>query len=266
MRIAQIAPPFESVPPNGYGGTERVVSTLTEELVRRGHEVTLFASGDSRTAARLEPTVDKTLWHREPPLKDLNPFWSTTLDAIWSHVDEFDVLHSHLDYWGYPLARHSAVPVVTTLHGRLDLPEPQPLYRGFADVPLVSISDAQRAPVAWANFVATIHHGVELDQFTFNPRAGRYLAFLGRISPEKGLDTAIRAGQQPSQLAHSSDGCWWNEAWPEKPVKQQVGNPLCVLDIGLPAWHGSHVLRIDQDECAPLVLNQVEDRPPVHAS
>jgi glycosyltransferase involved in cell wall biosynthesis len=204
MRIAQVAPPFESVPPAGYGGTERVVSTLTEALVRRGHQVTLFASGDSRTAARLEPVVDQALWHYEPPLKDLNPFWTMTLDAIWDHVDEFDVVHSHLDYWGYPLARHAGVPVVTTLHGRLDLPELQLLYHRFRDVPLVSISDAQRRPVEWANFVATVYHGIELDQFTFNPDPSGYLAFLGRISPEKGLDAAIRvarAAGRPLRIA-----------------------------------------------------------------
>jgi len=196
MRIAQLAPPFESVPPSGYGGTERVVSTLTEELVRRGHEVTLFASGDSRTAARLEPIVDHALWHCDPPLQDLNPFWTMALDAIADHLDEFDVIHSHLDYWGFPLARHAPVPVVTTLHGRLDLPELQPLYRRFHDVPLVSISDAQRQPVPWANWMDTVYHGIELEQFTFNPEAGRYLAFLGRIAPEKGLDTAIRVAQR----------------------------------------------------------------------
>jgi glycosyltransferase involved in cell wall biosynthesis len=196
MRIAQVAPPFESVPPTRYGGTERVVSTLTEELVRRGHDVTLFASGDSRTGARLEPIVDQALWHTQPPLNDLNPFWSMTLDAIWDHVNDFDVIHSHLDYWGYPLAHHAPTPVVTTLHGRLDLPELQPLYRRFHDVPLVSISNAQRRPVGWANFVATIYHGIELDQFTFNPASGRYLAFLGRISPEKGLDLAIRVARR----------------------------------------------------------------------
>ena len=196
MRIAQIAPPFESVPPSGYGGTERVVSALTEELVRRGHEVTLFASGDSRTAARLEPTVDEALWHREPPLQDLNPFWAMTLDAICDHVDEFDIVHSHLDYWGYPLARHGGVPVVTTLHGRLDLPELQALYREFAEAPLVSISDAQRRAVPHANWVATVHHGIPLQCYTFNPRPGSYLAFLGRISPEKGVDTAIRIARR----------------------------------------------------------------------
>jgi glycosyltransferase involved in cell wall biosynthesis len=166
--------------------------------------VTLFAAGDSRTAARLEPTVPEALWHVEPPLTDLNPFWAMTLDAVWDHQDEFDVIHSHLDYWGYPLARHGDGPVVTTLHGRLDLPELQQLYRRFADVPLVSISDAQRRPVAWANFVATVYHGIELDEFTFTPQPGSYLAFLGRISPDKGLDTAIRVAQRagwPLQIA-----------------------------------------------------------------
>jgi glycosyltransferase involved in cell wall biosynthesis len=196
MRIAQVAPPFESVPPSAYGGTERVVSTLTEELVRRGHEVTLFASGDSRTTARLVPIVDQALWHCDPPLKDLNPFWTMALDAIWSHLDEFDVIHSHLDYWGFPMASNAGVPVVTTLHGRLDLPELQPLYRRFQNVPLVSISNAQRRPVAWANFVATVYHGIPLEDFTFNPQPGSYLAFLGRISPDKGLDTAIRVAQR----------------------------------------------------------------------
>ena len=214
MRIAQVAPPFESVPPAGYGGTERVVSVLTEELVARGHDVTLFASGDSRTAARLEPTVDEALWHSDPPLQDLNPFWSMTLDAVWDHLEEFDVVHSHLDYWGYPLARHTSVPLVTTLHGRLDLPELQPLYRRFDDVPLVSISNAQRQPVPSANWVGTVYHGINLDEFTFEARPEQYLAFLGRISPEKGLDTAIRVARRAGMplriaarkpLRHGSD-------------------------------------------------------------
>jgi glycosyltransferase involved in cell wall biosynthesis len=121
MRIAQIAPPFETVPPRCYGGTERVVATLTEALVERGHDVTLFAPGDSWTRAKLAPTVSQALWHAEPPLADLNPFWSMTLDVLLDHIDEFDVVHSHLDYWGFPLARHAPVPVLTTLHGRLDL-------------------------------------------------------------------------------------------------------------------------------------------------
>jgi len=196
MRIAQVAPPFESVPPARYGGTERVVATLTDELVRRGHDVTLFASGDSRTTAHLVPIVDRALWHQKPPYKDLLPFWAIALGCVAEHLAEFDVIHNHLDYWAFPLARLAPSPMVTTLHGRLDLPELQPLYRAFADVPLVSISDAQRAPLPFANFVATIYHGIELNQFTFTPRSRGYLAFLGRTSPEKGLDTAVHVARR----------------------------------------------------------------------
>ena len=196
MRIAQVAPPFETVPPSAYGGTERVVAALTDALVRRGHDVTLFASGDSRTLARLVPIVKRALWHREPPYKDLAPFWSIVLGRLVEHLHEFDLIHSHLDYWAFPLARVAPCPVVTTLHGRLDLPELQPLYRVFSDLPLVSISDAQRAPVPFANWVATVYHGIELDEFTFNAQPGGYLAFLGRIAPEKGLDTAIRVARR----------------------------------------------------------------------
>ena len=196
LRIAQVAPPFESVPPTRYGGTERIVAALTEGLVASGHEVTLFAPGDSSTGARLHPTVHEALWHWEPALADMNPFWSITLDAVLDHVDDFDVIHSHLDYWGFPLARHARIPVVTTLHGRLDLRELQPLYRHFKDVPLVAISDSQREPVAWANFVSTVYHGIDLSEFSVCEDAGRYLAFLGRIAPEKGLDTAIKVSQR----------------------------------------------------------------------
>jgi len=196
MRIAQIAPPFESVPPARYGGTERVVSTLTEELVRLGHEVTLFASGDSSTSARLVPTVDGALWHADPPYRDLTAFSVAALGMLARELGSFDVVHNHLDYLTYPLARLAPCPVVTTLHGRLDLPELHHIYREFDDVPLVSISDAQRLPVPDANWIATVYHGIPLEEFTYNPRPGRYLAFLGRISPEKGLDTAIRVSRR----------------------------------------------------------------------
>lgn len=196
MRIAQVAPPFESVPPARYGGTERVVATLTEELVRRGHQVTLFASGDSHTSARLVPVVDAALWHHEPPYQDFNPFWALVLGALVNEMHRFDVIHSHLDFFGFPLARLAPCPMVTTLHGRLDLPELRPLYARFTDVPLVSISDAQRRPAPSANWVDTVYHGIDLDQYTFNPASGSYLAFLGRIAPEKGLDTAIRVARR----------------------------------------------------------------------
>ena len=196
MRIAQVAPPFETVPPMRYGGTERVVATLTEELVRRGHEVTLFAAGGSRTRARLVPTVERALWYQQPRPKDFNPYWAITLGEVWRRIDEFDIVHSHLDYFGFPMARSGVRPVVTTLHGRLDLPDLQPLYRAFDDIPLVSISEAQRRPLAQANWAATIYHGIELGELTFKPKMGGYLAFLGRISPEKGLDTAIRVARR----------------------------------------------------------------------
>lgn len=196
VRIAQVAPPFESVPPARYGGTERVVWTLTEELVRRGHEVTLFASGDSHTSARLVPVIEESLWHRQPPFRDFAPFWALTLGKLLREIDRFDVVHSHLDYPGFAVARYHAPRVVSTLHGRLDLPELVPLYDEFRDIPLVSISDAQRRPAPDARWMATVYHGIDLDQYTFNPEPGAYLAYLGRISPEKGLDTAIRVARR----------------------------------------------------------------------
>ncbi len=196
MRIAQVAPPFEAVPPSRYGGTERVISTLTEELVRRGHEVTLFASGDSRTSARLVPTVDRALWRRDRPPLDVTPYCTLTLGKVLQRIDDFDVVHSHLDVRGFPLARAAGVPVVTTLHGRLDLPDLGPIFEHFVDVPLVSISNAQRLPAPQANWVGTVHHGLDLDEFTPRFQRGEYFVFLGRISPEKGLDSAIRVARR----------------------------------------------------------------------
>ncbi len=196
LRIAQLAPPFESVPPERYGGTERVIATLTEELVRRGHDVTFFASGDSQTSARLVPTVPRALWHSQPAYEDLAPFWAVILGQVWRQITEFDVVYSHLDYFGFPMAHAGIRPLLTTLHGRLDLPELDQLYAEFSDVPLVSISDALRRPAPVANWLATIHHGIDLDQYTFSPVQGEYLAFLGRISPEKGVDTAIRVARR----------------------------------------------------------------------
>lgn len=171
------------------------MSVLTEELVRRGHDVTLYASGDSVTSGRLVPIVDRALWHQDVKYSDFTPFWSMALGRLVQELDQFDVIHSHLDHFGFPLARIGRTPVVTTLHGRLDAPELQPLYQAFSDVPLVSISDSQRQPVPMASWVATIYHGVALDAFTFNSHPGEYLAFLGRISPEKGLDVAVRVAR-----------------------------------------------------------------------
>ena len=195
LRIAQVAPLLETVPPARYGGTEQVIATLTEQFVERGHEVTLFASGDSHTSARLVPVVDRALWRSELPLNGLLPFTAMTWGRVARELQDFDIVHSHVGPLGYLFARARTglgPPVVTTLHGRLDLPELQKLHQEFAEAPLVSISDAQRGPLPNANWLATVHHGIPLERYTFNPRAGTYLAFLGRISPEKGVDTAIR--------------------------------------------------------------------------
>jgi glycosyltransferase involved in cell wall biosynthesis len=194
VRIAQVAPPLESVPPLRYGGTERVIWTLTEELVRRGHDVTLFASGDSTTSARLVPVLDRALWHQKPvpPYAEFGPFWSLTLGRMLRELHSFDIIHSHLDYTSFATARAAPRPMLTTLHGRLDTPELEAVYQEYTDIPLVSISDAQRAPAPHANWQATIHHGILADEFTFRPEPGRYLAFLGRISPDKGVDLAIK--------------------------------------------------------------------------
>ena len=197
MRIAQVAPPFESVPPSQYGGTERVVSSLTEELVRRGHHVTLFASGDSTTAARLIPTVDTALW-REPVGYDSAVYWSITLGEVYRRAarGEFDLIHSHLDFLAFPCAELVSTPTVTTLHGRLDLPDLRRIYARFPGMPVVSISNNQREPLPTANWVGMVYNGVDTERLRFNPKMGNYLAFLGRISPEKGLDSAIGIAQR----------------------------------------------------------------------
>ena len=195
MKIAQVAPLIESVPPRFYGGTERVVSYLTEELVRLGHDVTLFASGDSVTSARLVSCAITAL-RLDPKVRDPIPYYMLMLDRVRECADDFDLLHFHTDYYHFPLFKRLAGRTVTTLHGRQDLPDLEPLYLGFNEMPLVSISNGQRGPLPSANFVATVHHGVPLDLHrpTFNPGGG-YLAFLGRISQEKGVDRAIEVAR-----------------------------------------------------------------------
>ncbi len=197
MRIAQVVPPFESVPPTHYGGTERVASLLTEELVRRGHDVTLFASGDSTTTARLVPTVDTALW-REPEIRDPLIFWSITLGEVYRRAarGQFDLIHSHLDFLTFPCADLVETPTVTTLHGRLDLADLPRLYRRFSHMPVISISDAQRAPLPMASWVGTVYNAVDVEGLAFNPRRGDYLAFLGRVAPTKGLDRAIHIARR----------------------------------------------------------------------
>ncbi len=211
MRIAQVAPLYESVPPTQYGGTERVVSYLTEELVRQGHDVTLFASADSVTSARLVPVSPRSL-RLDSLCIDKLAHHILLLERVFERAAEFDVVHFHIDYLHFPLSRRRPITQVTTLHGRLDIPDLTPLFRVFDDMPLVSISDAQREPLAWANWQATVYHGLPLDLYRFQPGAGTYLAFLGRISPEKRVDRAIeiarRAGM-PLRIAAKIDPADW---------------------------------------------------------
>jgi len=207
MRIAQIAPLTESVPPRLYGGTERVVSFLTEELVSMGHDVTLFASGDSITSAHLAAVWPRAL-RLDPTIRDTIAPHMLLMEEVYRRADQFDVLHFHMDYWPFSLFGRRGTPFLTTLHGRLDLPEQVPLFDCFADVNLVSISDAQRRPLPRANFIATVHHGLPVNLLT--PRAVRpsYLAFLGRICPEKRPDLAIRIARQagiPLKIAAKID-------------------------------------------------------------
>jgi glycosyltransferase involved in cell wall biosynthesis len=226
MRIAQVAPLYESVPPQGYGGTERVVSYLTEELVRRGHDVTLFASGDSITGAELVPCCARSL-RLDPACKDPLVYHYVMLERMTQRASDFDVIHFHIDYLHFPISRRIGVPHVTTLHGRLDLPDLQPMYDEFRDTPLVSISDAQRAPLPQANFLRTVHHGLPLDLHEPRTKVGDYFAFLGRISPEKGVDRAIaiaRALGVPLKIAAKVDAA--DQAYYEREVVPVLDDPL----------------------------------------
>jgi len=195
MRIAQVAPLSESVPPKQYGGTERIVSYLTEELVHQGHDVTLFASGDSVTRARLVAPCRRSL-RRSDGCIDRMAHHVLMLEQVSQRAHEFDVVHYHIDYLHFPLSRRALIPHVTTLHGRLDIPDLVPLYEQFRDMPVLSISNAQRKPLPWVNWQATIYHGLPEDLFRFRPKPGSYLAFLGRISPEKRVDRAIEIAKR----------------------------------------------------------------------
>jgi glycosyltransferase involved in cell wall biosynthesis len=192
MKIAQVAPLTESVPPRFYGGTERIVSYLTEELVRQGHDVTLFASGDSITSAKLVPGCAQAL-RLNPAVRDDIPYYMLMLDRVRRQASDFDIIHFHLDRFHFPIFREIAHRTITTLHGRQDLTDMFPLYAGFPEMRLISISNAQRKPIPNASFAGTIYHGLpaELLAPTLHPRGG-YLAFIGRISPEKRVDRAVR--------------------------------------------------------------------------
>lgn len=206
VKIAQVSPLYESVPPQTYGGTERVVSFLTEELVAQGQDVTLFASGDSKTTAKLIPGCKKSL--RLSGAIDHLAHHIAMLDDVMRMAPEFDIIHFHIDYMHFPLSRYCALPSVTTLHGRLDLADLIPVYKRYADAPVISISMAQRKPLPWAHWVGNISHGLPTELHSFYPQGGKYLAFLGRISPEKRVDRAIeiakRAGM-PLKVAAKID-------------------------------------------------------------
>lgn len=226
MRIAQVAPLAEAVPPKLYGGTERVVSWLTEELVRQGHEVTLFASGDSETSARLVACAPKGL--RLAGLRDHTASTLVMLSDVRRRADEFDIIHFHVDQLQFPLFDDIRYKCVTTLHGRLDLEDFHPLYRAFPRMPLVSISDSQRAPMPpGLNWAATVYHGLPPANFPFNAEGGDYLAFLGRISPEKrperAIEVAIRTGV-PLKIAAKVDAA--DRDFFEAVVKPRLDHPL----------------------------------------
>ncbi|CAH2604740.1 Glycosyltransferase family 4 protein [Rhodovastum atsumiense] len=192
MRIAQIAPLFEAVPPKLYGGTERVVSNLTEELVALGHDVTLFASGDSVTSAKLDAPWPRAL-RLDPDIRDWVSTYAILIEHVRHRAHEFDVLHFHIDYWPNSVFSRQHVPFLTTLHGRLDLPEFAAVYRMFPNVPLISISNSQRKPLPDVGWVDTVYHGIPAQLLTPQPAGERdYFAFLGRISPEKGIERAIQ--------------------------------------------------------------------------
>ena len=207
MRIAQVAPLTEAIPPKLYGGTERVVHWLTEELVGLGHDVTLYASGDSVTSAKLEAVWPRAL-RLDGSVRDPNALHMLMLEHVRRRHGDFDFLHFHLDYYPFSLFSRQSTPFVTTLHGRLDLPEHQPVFSTFSGVPVVSISNAQRRPLPQARWVRTIHHGLPERLLTPQPTKPRYFAFLGRIAPEKGVDRAIRIAQHcgvPLKIAAKVD-------------------------------------------------------------
>ena len=226
MRIAQVAPLSESVPPLLYGGTERVVAYLVEELVRQGHDVTLFASGDSDTGARLIPCCPRAL-RLDNSCHDSLALHIVMLDEVFRRASAFDLIHFHIDYLHFPVSSRLHIPNVTTLHGRLDLPELPIVYRQFPDLPLISISNAQRKPIPNGNWLATVYHGLPENMFHLQEKPGGYLAFLGRISPEKGVDRAIDVAKRvgmPLRIAAKVDKV--DKEYFDTKIKPLLDHPL----------------------------------------
>jgi glycosyltransferase involved in cell wall biosynthesis len=264
MKIAQVAPLFERVPPALYGGTERVVAHLTDELVAQGHDVTLFASGDSNTTARLVPACPRGL-RLNGECRNPAAWHFSMLERVAAESDRFDIVHFHTDQFHLPVTRRLGTAHVTTVHSRLDLPELVNLFREFSELPLISISDAQRAPLLHAKWMATIHHGLPPDMFRFLPGSGGYLAFLGRISPEKRVDRAIaiaRALEWPLKIAAKIDA---SEAeYFERDIRPLLDHPLVELvgEIGDAEKNGflggAKALLFPIDWCEPFGLVMIE--------
>jgi glycosyltransferase involved in cell wall biosynthesis len=264
MRVAQIAPLTESVPPTLYGGTERIVSYLTEELTELGHDVTLFASGDSKTSATLVPIVPRAL-RFDPTLRDgLAPHFQM-LERVYRRALDFDVLHFHVDYWSFPLFSRAATPFLTTLHGRLDLPEHAALYELYSDAPLVSISFAQRRGMLNAQYAKTIHHGLPVNLLRPQEMTPGYLAFLGRISPEKRPDRAIRIARRVGmtlKIAAKIDRV--DQAYFDETIRPMIDGHHVemigeITDAEKPAFlSGAHALLMPIDWPEPFGLVMIE--------
>jgi glycosyltransferase involved in cell wall biosynthesis len=265
MRIAQISPLFEAVPPKLYGGTERVVYSLTEELVALGHDVTLFASGDSVTSATLAPMRDQAI-RLDPSVKDWVSIYYRMVEMIYRRKDEFDVLHFHIDYFPLSLFTRQNTPFLTTIHGRLDLPEFVETYGTFPDAPFVSISDSQRKPIPNLNWVRTILHGMPANLLTPQPVKQEYGAFLGRISPEKGVDRAIRiAGKAGLKLKIAAKVDNADKEYYDSKIKPLIqGNPDVefigeINDAQKPAFlSGAHALIFPINWPEPFGLVMIE--------
>lgn len=226
MRIAQVAPLYESVPPRAYGGTERVVSYLTEALVEMGHDVTLFASGDSVSSATVVPIVPRGLRLDSHP-RDAVVWHTIMMQAVLNEAHSFDVIHFHTDVLQLPLVRHCRTACVSTAHGRLDLPDLKSLFRCFPRHPMVSISESQRVPLPWLNWRATVHHGLPLGLYSFHPRPRNYFAFVGRISPEKRADRAIEIAKAcgvPLRIAAKVDPA--DREYFHRVIEPLLGDPM----------------------------------------
>ncbi|MBV8377072.1 MAG: glycosyltransferase family 4 protein [Verrucomicrobia bacterium] len=227
MKIAQVAPLYESVPPKLDGGTERVISYLTDELVRQGHEVTLFASGDSVTCAKLVPVSPRALRLEGPHVIDPIAHHIRMLELVYRRVHDFDLVHFHLEYLHFPLATRCTAGTLTTLHGRLDIPDLMPLFKEFRNVNVVSVSNAQRKPLNWAHWRGTVYHGLPVELYKLHQEPGSYLAFLGRISPEKRVDRAIEIARKTGvelKIAAKVDAA--DRDYFDSKIKPLLANPL----------------------------------------